>query len=430
MSRFIIKGGRPISGVHQVPGNKNAALPMLAASLLTAEPVVLSNLPLIADVRTMIDLLVELGAEVELDGARRTVRICAKRIKDTHLNKALCGKVRSSILFAGPLLARCGSAKLYPPGGDVIGRRRVDTHLDGLRRLGVSVRAGRTYLFKTTKRLEGQRILMDEASVTATENLVMAAALAKGTTLLYNAACEPHVQDLCRMINAMGGRISGIGTNLLTIEGVGSLHGTEQRVGPDYIDAGSYMVAALATGGELTVADVEPSDFEVLERPFKRLGVKWTFDREARSLRLPARQRLKTAYDLGDAIPKIEDGPWPMFPSDLMSVLIVLATQTRGTTLFFEKMFESRMYFVDHLIGMGARIVQCDPHRVVVTGPTQLHGSRVASPDIRAGMALLVAALCAKGETEILNAGSIDRGYESVEVELRRLGAGIERVSD
>jgi len=413
-----------------VPGNKNAALPMLAASLLTAEPVVLSNLPLIADVRTMIDLLAELGAQVELDGERRTVRICARRVKSTHLSKALCGKVRSSILFAGPLLARCGCAKLYPPGGDVIGRRRIDTHLDGFRRLGASVRTGGTYLFKAAKRLEAQRILLDEASVTANENLVMAAVLAKGTTLLYNAACEPHVQDLCRMINAMGGRIGGIGTNLLTIEGVESLHGTEQRVGPDYIDAGSYMAAALVTGGELTVEGVEPADFEALERPFKRLGVRWAFDREARSLRLPARQRLKTAYDLGDAIPKIEDGPWPMFPSDLMSVLIVLATQTRGTTLFFEKMFESRMYFVDHLIGMGARIVQCDPHRVVVTGPTQLHGTRVASPDIRAGMALLVAALCAKNETVILNAGSIDRGYESVELELRRLGAGIERVND
>ena len=430
MSRFVIKGGRPVSGVHRVPGNKNAALPMLAASLLTAEPVVLSNLPLIADVRTMIDLLAELGAQVELDGERRTVRICARRVKSTHLSKALYGKVRSSILFAGPLLARCGCAKLYPPGGDVIGRRRIDTHLDGFRRLGASVRTGGTYLFKAAKRLEAQRILLDEASVTATENLVMAAALAKGTTLLYNAACEPHVQDLCRMINAMGGRIGGIGTNLLTIEGVESLHGTEQRVGPDYIDAGSYMAAALVTGGELTVEGVEPADFEALERPFKRLGVRWAFDREARSLRLPARQRLKTAYDLGDAIPKIEDGPWPMFPSDLMSVLIVLATQTRGTTLFFEKMFESRMYFVDHLIGMGARIVQCDPHRVVVTGPTQLHGTRVASPDIRAGMALLVAALCAKNETVILNAGSIDRGYESVELELRRLGAGIERVND
>ena len=430
MSRFVIKGGRPISGVHRASGNKNAALPMLAASLLTSEPVVLSNLPLIADVRTMLDLLADLGAQVDLDRENHTVRICAKRIKGTHLNKALCGKVRSSILFAGPLLARCRSAKLYPPGGDVIGRRRVDTHLDGLRRLGASVRTGGVYLFKAAKRLEAQRILLDEASVTATENLVMAAALAKGTTQLYNAACEPHVQDLCRMINAMGGKISGIGTNRLEIEGVESLHGTEQRVGPDIIDAGSYLVAALTTGGELTVTDIEPSDFEVLEKPFRRFGVRWTFDPAAKTLKLPARQRLKTAYDLGDAIPKLEDGPWPMFPSDLMSVLIVLATQTRGTALFFEKMFESRMFFVDHLIGMGARIVQCDPHRVVVTGPTQLRGTHVASPDIRAGMALLVAALCAKGETVILNAGSIDRGYESVEIELRRLGADIERVND
>jgi UDP-N-acetylglucosamine 1-carboxyvinyltransferase len=430
MSRFVIKGGRPVSGVHRAPGNKNAALPMLAASLLTAEPVVLSNLPLIADVRTMLELLADLGAQVDLDRGTRTVRICARRVKGTHLDKALCGKVRSSILFAGPLLARCGSAKLYPPGGDVIGRRRIDTHLDGFRQLGASVRAGSTYLFKAAKRLEAQRILLDEASVTATENLVMAAALAKGTTLLYNAACEPHVQDLCRMINAMGGRIGGIGTNCLQIEGVETLHGTERRVGPDAIDAGSYLAAALATGGELTVEDVEPADFEVLEKPFRRFGARWAFDPAAKTLRLPARQRLKTAYDLGDAIPKLEDGPWPMFPSDLMSVLIVLATQTRGTALFFEKMFESRMYFVDHLIGMGARIVQCDPHRVVVTGPTQLHGTRVASPDIRAGMALLVAALCAKGETVILNAGSIDRGYEAVETELRRLGADIERVND
>ena len=419
-----------MSGVHRASGNKNAALPMLAASLLTSEPVVLSNLPLIADVRTMLELLADLGAQVDLDHATHTVRICAKRIKSTHLNKVLCGKVRSSILFAGPLLARCRSAKLYPPGGDVIGRRRIDTHLDGFRRLGASIRTGGTYFFKAAKRLEAQRVLLDEASVTGTENLIMAAALAKGTTQLYNAACEPHVQDLCRMINAMGGKISGIGTNRLDIEGVESLHGTERRIGPDLIDAGSYLVAALTTGGELTVEDVEPSDFEIFEKPFRRFGVRWTFDPVAKTIRLPARQRLKTAYDLGDAIPKIEDGPWPMFPSDLMSVLIVLATQTRGTTLFFEKMFESRMYFVDHLIGMGARIVQCDPHRVVVTGPTQLRGTRVASPDIRAGMALLIAALCAKGETVILNAGSIDRGYESIETELRRLGADIERVND
>jgi UDP-N-acetylglucosamine 1-carboxyvinyltransferase len=430
MSRFIIKGCKPISGIHRTPGNKNAALPMLAASLLTSEPVTLSNLPIIADVRTMLEIIADMGAEVDLNTEMRTVRIHAGKIRSTHLNKALCGRVRSSILFAGPLLARCGSAKLYPPGGDVIGRRRIDTHLDGFRQLGAAVQANGAYTFKAAKGLVAQRILLDEASVTATENLIMAAALAKGTTTLYNSACEPHVQDLCRMINAMGGKIAGVGTNRLIIEGVSALHGTEQRIGPDYIDAGSYLAAALVTGGELTIADVDPSDFEVLEKPFKRFGVRWIIDREAKTIKLPARQKLKTAYDLGDAIPKIEDGPWPMFPSDLMSVLIVLATQTRGTTLFFEKMFESRMYFVDHLIGMGARIVQCDPHRIVVTGPAQLHGTRVASPDIRAGMALLLAALCAKGETQIHNAGSIDRGYEAVEVELRRLGANIERIQD
>jgi UDP-N-acetylglucosamine 1-carboxyvinyltransferase len=430
MSRFLIRGGKPIAGLHRVPGNKNAALPMLAASLLTSDPVVLHNLPLIADVRTMLELLSDMGADVALDASANTVRIHAKKIKSSHLNRALCGKVRSSILFAGPLLARCGGTKLYPPGGDVIGRRRIDTHLDGLRKLGADIRTNGAYTFKCAKGLAAQNILLDEASVTATENLVMAAALAKGTTTLYNTACEPHVQDLCRMINAMGGKISGIGTNRLTVEGVASLHGTEQNIGPDYIDAGSYIVAALITGGELTVTHVEPTDFEVLEKPFKRFGVRWTMDREAKTIRVPSRQKLRTEFDFGDVIPKIEDGPWPMFPSDLMSAVIVLATQSRGTTLFFEKMFESRMYFVDHLIGMGARIVQCDPHRIVVTGPAQLHGTRVASPDIRAGMALLVAALCAKNETEILNAGSIDRGYESVETELRRLGASIERVND
>ncbi|MDX9867745.1 MAG: UDP-N-acetylglucosamine 1-carboxyvinyltransferase [Kiritimatiellia bacterium] len=430
MSRFIIRGGKPICGVHRTPGNKNAALPMLAASLLTAEPVTLKNLPLIADVRVMLELLADIGVAVDLHSDTRTVRLCAKRIRHTHLDREHCGRVRSSILFAGPLLGRCGSAKLYPPGGDVIGRRRLDTHLDGFRQLGAAIRTGGAYTFKTARRLQGHRLLLDEASVTATENLIMASVLAKGTTTIYNTACEPHVQDLCRMLIAMGARISGIGTNLLTIEGVDALHGTEQRIGPDYIDAGSYLAAALVTGGELTVEDVAPGDLEILQKPFGRFGVRWTVTPETRTLRLPARQRLKTAYDLGDVIPKIEDGPWPMFPSDLMSVLIVLATQTRGTTLFFEKMFESRMYFVDHLIGMGARIVQCDPHRVVVTGPTTLHGTTVASPDIRAGMALLVAALCAKRETVIHNAGSIDRGYESVEVELRRLGAEIERVPD
>jgi len=430
MSKFIIQGKKPIGGVHRTPGNKNAALPMLAAALLTSEPVTLRNLPLISDVRTMLDLLSAMGADVRLDLEKREAVIHAKKIRSTHLNRQLCGKVRSSILFAGPLLARCGAAKLYPPGGDVIGRRRIDTHLEGLQKLGAAITTKNAYAFKAPKGLDGTYILLDEASVTATENIVMAAALARGTTVLYNSACEPHVQNLCAMLNAMGGNITGIGTNRLTIEGVAELHGTDRRVGPDYIDAGSYMAAALMTGGDLTIEDIEPDDFNVLVKPFKRFGVKCHFDAAAKTLRLPPRQTLKTEYDFGDAIPKLEDGPWPMLPSDLMSVLIVLATKARGTTLFFEKMFESRMYFVDHLVGMGARLVPCDPHRIVVTGPTPLHGSRVASPDIRAGMALLVAALGAKGETEILNADSIDRGYESVEHELRRLGASIERVSE
>jgi UDP-N-acetylglucosamine 1-carboxyvinyltransferase len=429
MSKLLINGKKPISGTHRTPGNKNAALPMIAASLLTSEPVTLKNLPLIADVRVTLKLVAELGAEVHFNEAKREVTIQAKKIR-RGLNKELCGKVRSSILFAGPLLARCGSATLYPPGGDVIGRRRIDTHMEGLQMLGATITTGNSYVFKAPKGLTGTYILLDEASVTATENIVMAATLAKGVTTLYNTACEPHVQNLCDMLNAMGAKISGIGTNRLTIEGVENLSGTEQRIGPDYIDAGSYMVAALITGGDLTIEDIEPDDFAVLIKPFTRFGVKYHFDPVKKTVRLPPRQKLKTAYDFGDAIPKIEDGPWPMLPSDLMSVLIVLATQARGTTMFFEKMFESRMYFVDHLLGMGARIVQCDPHRIVVTGPTPLHGSRVASPDIRAGMALLIAALGAKGETTILNANSIDRGYEAVEQELRNLNASIERIND
>jgi len=431
MSKFIIKGRKPIGGVYSVPGNKNAALPMLAATLLTTEPVHLSNIPLIADVLTMIELLKSMGVDVQIDSENHIVRVHAKRVKNTRLDSELCRKVRSSILFAGPLLARRGSARLHSPGGDVIGRRRLDTHLDGLREMGATVRRrGSAYTFTMLKRPGSTRIMLDEASVTATENLIMAAALAEGTIVLYNTACEPHVQNLCRMINDMGGKISGIGTNLLTIEGVRKLHGTEQMVGADTITAGSFITAALVTGGDLTLRNIEPSDFEVLEKPFRRFGVRWQINAEERSIRIPPRQKLKTKYDFGDAIPKIEDGPWPMFPSDLMSVLIVLASQTRGTTLFFEKMFESRMYFVDHLIGMGARIVQCDPHRIVVTGPSKLQGTQVSSPDIRAGMALLIAALCAGGETVIMNAESIDRGYERVEIELCRLGASIERISN
>ncbi len=426
MSKLVIKGGKTITGTHATPGNKNAALPMLTAALLTDEPVVLDNLPLIRDVITTIELLRALGAEADIDEAAHRVTICAKNLRTSTLDPELCAKARASILFAGPLLARLGKVDIASSGGDVIGRRRVDTHVSGLQALGATADVSSGYAFEApASGLTGRYILMDEASVTATENLVMAASTAHGTTTLYNAACEPHVQDLCRMLCAMGAQISGIGTNLLRIDGVPRLHGATARIGADYIDAGSYITAALVTGGELDVTGIRARDFAILEKQFAKFGVKWTLDGHV--LHLPGGQELATQYDLGEAIPKIEDGIWPAFPSDLMSILIVLATQTRGTTLFFEKMFESRLYFVDHLISMGAHIVLCDPHRVVVTGSTQLHGGRVTSPDIRAGIALLIAALAAHGESHVLNAESIDRGYENVEERLGELGADIRR---
>ena len=426
MSQLIIKGGKTISGTHATPGNKNAALPMLTAALLTDEPVVLENLPVIRDVLTTVELIRALGAEADIDESAHRVTICAKNLQTSVLNADLCAKARASILFAGPLLARLGKVAIASSGGDVIGRRRVDTHVSGLQALGATADVSDGYAFESPAGgLTGRYILLDEASVTATENLVMAAATAHGTTTLYNAACEPHVQDLCRMLCAMGAQISGIGTNLLRIDGVTRLHGATARIGADYIDAGSYITAALVTGGELDVTGIRARDFAILERQFAQFGVHRPIEGDV--LHLPGGQELATQYDLGEAIPKVEDGIWPAFPSDLMSILIVLATQTRGTTLFFEKMFESRLYFVDHLIGMGAHIVLCDPHRVVVTGNTQLHGGRVTSPDIRAGISLLIAALAAKGESHVLNAESIDRGYENVEQRLGELGADIRR---
>ncbi len=428
MSRFVVTGRRVLSGVHRVPGNKNAALPMIAAALLTSEPVTLENVPDIADVARMLDCARRFGARVERDLAERTVTIEARRLKTARLAPELARQIRTSILFAGPILARAGSVSLPPPGGDGIGHRRLDTHFDGFAALGAKVKAGRRVLsLKAARGLAGARMLLDEASVTATENLLMAAVLAKGRTEIYNTACEPHVQDVAAMLNAMGARVEGAGTNLIVVDGVEALHGATVRVGCDYIDGASYLTAAAITGGEMTLTEIDPSAFAVLEKTFARFGVKWTVDAAKRTLHMPARRRRKMRYDLGDAIPAVADGPWPMFPSDLISILIVLATQTRGTCLFFEKMFESRLYFVDHLIGMGAKIVQCDPHRVVVTGPTVLTGTTVTSPDIRAGISLILAALCAKGETSILNAESVDRGYETVERELAALGASIRR---
>jgi UDP-N-acetylglucosamine 1-carboxyvinyltransferase len=395
---------------------------MLAACVLTEQPVVLENVPLIEDVRTMLDLLSGIGVEIELKG--HTVRLCAKGLRRSKLDPELCRKVRASILLAGPMAARLGRVTLSPPGGDVIGRRRLDTHFLGLRALGIDVEGGKNFVFRR-KRLEGAAMVLDEASVTATENVLMAATLAKGETTIFNAACEPHVTDLALLLNKMGAQITGLGTNRLVVCGVETLGGATHTVQPYYIEIGSFVAAAAATGGELKVGGVEAEPMLIISKTFQKLGIKLQID--GASLTLPARQTRRIVRDFGSAIPKIEDGPWPMFPSDLMSVLLVAATQAKGPVLFFEKMFESRMYFVDYLIGMGAGIVVCDPHRVLVTGPSRLHGISMASPDIRAGMALLIAALCAKGESVIHNAQTIDRGYERVEERLRALGADIVR---
>jgi len=426
MSTLVIQGRHAVSGSHRVSGNKNAALPMIAASLLTSQPVTIANLPDIADVAAMLRAAESFGTKVTRDLKAGTVTLETPKLRTARISPEQAAKIRTSFLFAGPLLARLGRASLPPPGGDAIGHRRLDTHFAGFRALGARAAAGKRALtFKGE--LKGARILLDEASVTATENILMAAALAKGRTEIYNAACEPHIVDLAKMLVAMGAKIEGAGTNRLLVEGVESLGGCGATVGCDYIEAGSYIAAAAVTGGELTLEGVDPEPFEVLEGAFRRFGVTWTIDRTARTLRYVPRKRLKMKYDLGDAIPSVADGIWPAFPSDLLSILIVLATQTRGTCLFFEKMFESRLYFVDRLRQMGAKIVQCDPHRVVVTGPSPLFGGTVAANDIRAGISLVIAALCAKGETTIANAETIDRGYVAVEKSLGALGAVIRR---
>ncbi|HPJ57458.1 MAG TPA: UDP-N-acetylglucosamine 1-carboxyvinyltransferase [Kiritimatiellia bacterium] len=425
MARLIIQGGRRIHGTFTPLGNKNAVLPMLAACVLTDEPVTLENVPRILDVENMLRLLADIGVDVRPRG--HSVTLCAKELRKTSLDPALCGRVRGSILLAGPLPARHGSATLHPPGGDVIGRRRLDTHFEGLAGLGIAMaRHNGAFRLRRTRAFRGTELLLDEASVTATENILMAATLAPGRTVILNAACEPHVQDLGTLLQKMGARISGLGTNRIEIEGVKRLGGARHRVGPDYIEIGSFLAAAAATGGALTVTDLpDPTTLRVMQRAFSRLGVAWTV--EQGRLHLPARQDLRIRQDLGGTISKMEDGIWPAIPSDLLSVALVLATQTRGSLLFFEKLFESRLYFVDRLLEMGATLVQCDPHRVLVSGPARLRAQHITSPDIRAGMALVIAALCAKGRTIIEQAEMIDRGYERIAPRLRALGAVITR---
>ena len=427
MAKLVIEGGRTITGTHRVPGNKNAVLPMIAASLLSDEPVTITNLPEIEDVVSMLAAARSFGAEVVRDVKAASVTITARKLRTSTIAADLAAKIRTSFLFAGPLLARLGQATLPPPGGDAIGHRRLDTHFAGFKALGAKATVGKSAL-RFAGEMKGARVLLDEASVTATENILMAAVLAKGRTEIYNAACEPHIVDLATMLNAMGAKVSGAGTNRLLVEGVEKLHGCTARVGCDYIEAGSYLVASAVTGGKLVLTNIDPEPFEVLAGAFERFGVTWKVDRAKGELHYVPLKRLRMKYDLGDAIPSVADGTWPAFPSDLMSVLIVLATQTRGTCLFFEKMFESRLYFVDHLRQMGAKIVQCDPHRVVVTGPSQLRGGTVGANDIRAGIALVIASLVARGTTTILNAEAVDRGYESVEREFAALGAKIARV--
>ena len=426
MQSLLVRGNGPISGTVTISGNKNAALPMISAMLLTDEEMILHNVPNILDVRSMLDIAGELGAEFEFTG--NTIRSKCSKIKTTTIPAELCGKNRTSILFASSLLGRCGRAELYPPGGDVIGRRRLDGHFYGLTRLGAEMGPDHlTYSFNAPDGLSGRELFLDEASVTATEQILIAASVAKGVTTLYNAACEPHVCDLAGLLNAMGARISGVGSNTVTIEGVDKLHGCEYTVCGDYIEAGSFLALAGATGGEITVKGTTPRNYWMIRRVFERIG----FNMELRPgyIYMPGNQNPAIESDFGGHIPQISDGPWPQFPSDMMSCAIVAATQSRGTVMFFEKMFESRIYFVDRLIGMGASAIVCDPHRVVITGKSDLHGTSMASPDIRAGMAMVIAAMCAKGESRIDRADVIYRGYENLPQKLRALGANVEEIS-
>ncbi len=424
MDELVVEGGHPLRGELTPSGNKNAALPALAACLLTEEPVILHNVPDIQDVHTMLDLLTNIGAEVErLD--THSWRLHAREIRLPPFAREKFRRIRGSILLAGPLLARLGWVEIPPPGGDVIGRRRVDTHFLAFQELGAEVDVNDLFRLNA-RQLRGADILLDEASVTGTENAIMAAVLAKGTTVLRNAASEPHVQDLCHMLNRLGARIEGIGSNVLVIHGVDRLSDGEFTIGPDHIEVGSYIALAAMTQGELRIRNAAPQHLRMIRHVLSRLGVE--IQVEGDDIYVSPNQPMRVVPDIGGAIPTVADAPWPAFPADLMSIAIVLATQVEGTVLFHEKMFESRLYFVDKLIFMGARIVLCDPHRCVVQGPSQLQGDILVSPDIRAGMALVGAALCARGESVIRNVEQIDRGYERVEEKLRSLGARIERV--
>ncbi|MCR5171968.1 MAG: UDP-N-acetylglucosamine 1-carboxyvinyltransferase [Treponema sp.] len=424
MYEYKVEGGIPIRGTIAASGNKNSALPCIAAAILTDEPVILRNIPAIEDTNVMLLILQSLGATVENAGDH-VWKINAAKIEKNDIPAELSRKIRASILFAGPLIARTGKAIMPPPGGDVIGRRRVDTHFLALQELGAVITANGPFSF-TANKLVGADIFLDETSVTATENAVMAAVLAEGRTKITNAASEPHVQDLCNMLVAMGAKISGIGSNILIIDGVKKLHKVDFTIGPDFMEIGSYIGLAAATKGSITITGVRAEDMRPLRVAFGKLGIRWTI--EGDKLSVDVGQEMKVNTDLGGMIPKIDDSPWPGFPPDLTSIMTVVATQVEGTVLIFEKMFESRMFFVDKLISMGARITLCDPHRAVVSGPSVLHGDHLVSPDVRAGMAMVIAAMAAHGESTISNIYQIERGYEHLVEKLQSLGAKIKRV--
>lgn len=426
MYQYRIEGGIPAKGRIRASGNKNAALPCIAAALLTDEPVILRNIPEIQDVKVMFEVLRALGTSVEKQ-EHGTWHLQTLDITTSEIPSELAGRVRASILLAGPLLARTGRITLPPPGGDVIGRRRLDTHFLALKGLGARLDADGVYKLRANK-LVGDELFLDEASVTATENAIMAASMSDGKTVIENAASEPHVQDLCHMLVSMGANIEGIGSNILTIRGVDKLHGTEFSIGSDFMEIGSLIGLAAITHGELIIDQAQPDHLKMIRLAFNKLGVHW--ERDGESIRVASGQSLSVVPDFGGMIPRIDDAPWPGFPADLISIMIVVATQAAGTMLVHEKMYESRMYFVDRLIEMGARIILCDPHRAVVSGPCRLRGSDLVSPDVRAGMAMLIAALAAEGTSVISNVYQIERGYEDLAGRLQGLGLRVERQTD
>jgi UDP-N-acetylglucosamine 1-carboxyvinyltransferase len=426
MEKFLIDGGVPLSGTMVPAGNKNGALPILASSVLTDEEVLVRNVPRIRDVDAMLAILRAIGVEVNWRG-QNELALCAAGVSDCVVEQELAELIRASFLLAGPLLARFGRAVMSPPGGDVIGRRRLDPHLDAFRTMGASVDCGRDIVLSAPRGLQPTDVFMDEPSVMATENALMAAALTPGTTVIGNAACEPHVQDLARMLLKMGADIQGIGSNVVTVNGAERLHGCEHEVAPDHIEIGSFMALAGVTGGELRIKDTVPGDLRMIRLVFRSIGLHSELD--GNDVIVPGGQKLVTRADVGGYKCKVQDGPWPAFPADLTSIAVALATQAEGSILVHEWMFENRLIFTDKLILMGADIVMCDPHRAIITGPRRLRGERVESPDIRAGMAMLLAALCADGRSEIGNIRQIDRGYERIDERLRELGARIERVA-